>query len=126
MKCPRCRREIAYEAITCKCGWSARVSMPVTSKPATRPVPLHLANPALREQLDALLKKFRAHAQERLARAPHTSQPLPEVTEGHGVHCFCEKCFPQRVRRRDGQTRVASEAAPERASPKGDDDGKGK
>lgn len=96
MRCPKCKREIAFEAVSCRCGWSAVVSRPAPRQTSSAPMP-----PEVREKLEAMLGKARLFREKRDSAKPRHAAallPLTEVTEGHG-NCVCEICFAIRMKR---------------------------
>jgi hypothetical protein len=103
----------------CVCGWTAVISAPTdaarTVVKRNAPLPLKL-----RLELDQLLAKFKRHEEKKVERV-RTHAVSPEVTAGHGGHCFCELCFPRRVNR--GKARVGVEDAGQR---EGESDGSAK
>jgi hypothetical protein len=95
MRCPGCRKEIAFEAIEhAACGWKIASRQVVARRPLARNVPV---NAELRAELDRLLKRFRSTAGAKLKRDYGHVPTIEEVTPGHGK-CWCELCFPKRVK----------------------------
>ena len=97
MRCPQCKRALAFEAMGCACGWklASRSSSPVARKPIERLKPMSAEH---REELDRLLKGYRLKAQTQLERQPASAKKhMAEVTPGHGNTCTCESCWPYRI-----------------------------
>ena len=84
MRCPKCRRYLAFDAMEHDCGW----------KLASREVSSRL-DPQARERVHGMLRDLLKTLKGRRVE----DGVLREVTVGHGNRCCCEVCFPKRVGR---------------------------
>lgn len=105
MKCPKCRGFIALEATSCSCGWQATTAKSTEDKPGYTRAPYEPKKPMppeVRQELEAFLARARASRERReeakAGRQPLQAHPGVEVTEGHGGACYCELCYPKRIR----------------------------
>jgi hypothetical protein len=98
MKCPRCRKEIAFAAMEhVACGWKLP-SMTVV-RPIVRSEVGEKALALMRSMIKIKVRKMEE-------RKPAGPLPGVEVTPGHGTICTCEFCFPKRMRRQQVSERL--------------------
>ena len=113
MKCPKCRKEMAYDAVEHGCGWKLPSRVARTVAVVDDP-------PASREVVEASLVKIAA-----ILKRPRTPVPVSEEVRklrghvpmlrdvGHGEECTCEVCWAARLTRegRRGDTTADDEFA---------------
>lgn len=88
MKCPRCRREVAFNAVRhSECGWSVS-----SGGVAAAAVEI----PATREEREAHMEKIRAVLKRPVVKQEKRESMLEDV--GHGAVCTCEFCWAARMR----------------------------
>lgn len=111
VKCPRCRKEIAFAAMEHPaCGWK------LASKSV--PIPKTEAGEKAFAAMRSMIKRPPLKVEE---RKPALKLDGVEVTPGHGGFCTCELCFPKRMRPRNAGRIAALSSMLELMLARGDD-----
>lgn len=112
MRCPKCRKEIAYEAVVHEaCGWRASASpaavvvVPEVPPATSEQREVHIA------KMRALVAKWKAAPEPQRKRSVERVAMMEDV--GHGTKCTCEVCWPERERRSRAKYAAQAEGSPE-------------
>lgn len=116
MKCPRCRREMAFDATSHQCGWRVTGGQ-VSGKDDEAPR-------ASAEVAEAHLQKIRATLalppRKEVAGAAEVEVKkrveVPMMKDvGHGNSCTCALCWAARMEKTFGEVEVVKAAPPDTA-----------